>query len=72
MFEKRRKPNTIVCYVGLFANDQNVVFLFCILLDNLLTGLLLEDFLMSVVEIPYMSEIATIPSPTITIFWRWT
>lgn len=27
---------------------------------------------MSVVEIPYMSEIATIPSPTITIFWRWT
>lgn len=27
---------------------------------------------MSVVEIPYMSEIATIPSPTMTIFWRWT
>lgn len=27
---------------------------------------------MSVVQIPYMSEIATIPSPTITIFWRWT
>lgn len=38
MFEKRRKPNAIVCYVGLFANDENVVFLFCILLDNLLTG----------------------------------
>lgn len=38
MFEKRRKPNTIVCYVGLFTDDENVVFLLCILLDNLLTG----------------------------------
>lgn len=38
MFEKRRKPNTIVCYVGLFTDDENVVFLLCILFDNLLTG----------------------------------
>lgn len=27
---------------------------------------------MSAVGIPYMREIATIPSPTTTIFWRWT
>jgi hypothetical protein len=36
MFEKRRKSDTVVCYVGLFADDDDVVFSFRILLDNLL------------------------------------
>lgn len=38
MFEKRRKSDTVVCYVRLFADDDDVILSFRILLDNLLAG----------------------------------
>lgn len=52
----------------LFADDDNVIPLRCILLDDFLAGIISDCQTIQRADAAYIKEMATMPNPTITIF----